>query len=179
VTAIAIGVLLMKNITPGPDIFDFAKNADMAALVYGIYVTFIVANLMLIPIGLLAIRSSSLLVSIPRQVLLPLIVVFCVVGSYAMNGNYFDVTVMIAMGLLGFVLESMRVPLGPVVLGIILGGQIEHRFIQCIQTSSSLGAFFSSPISIGLSLTSVALWVTPAVISLMRWPQDTAESEMK
>jgi putative tricarboxylic transport membrane protein len=168
VTAIAIGVLLMKNITPGPDIFDTTKHFDQAVLVYSIYVTFVVANLILLPLGLLAIRAGSLLVRIPRRILLPAIVVFCVVGSYAMNGSYFDVWVMLAMGLMGFVLETYRVPLGPVVLGIILGGELEHKFVQCLTKSTSASAFFASPISIGLGLTCVALWLVPALFTLLR-----------
>ena len=132
VTAIAIGVLLMKNITPGPGFFDAGENPEQAALVTSIYITFVVANLMLIPIGLAAIRVGSFLIQIPRRILLPLIVLFCTVGSYSMSGNYFDVWVMLAMGVFGFFLEAHKVPLGPIVLGLIMGGQLEHRFLQCL-----------------------------------------------
>jgi len=167
VTAIAIGVLLTKNITPGPNIFDASEKPEQAALVFSIYVAFILANLVLIPLGLLAIRAGSILVHIPRRILLPLIVVFCTVGSFAMYGSYLDVSVMLAMGLLGFVLESFKVPLGPVVLGIILGGQVEHKFIQCITKSTDVSEFFSSPISIILGLSIAVLWCAPTLAKLM------------
>lgn len=168
VTAIAIGVLLMKNITPGPQIFDTTDRADQAVLAFAIYATFIVANLVLIPVGYLAIRAGSLLVQVPRRVLLPVIVLFCVIGSYAMNSSYFDVWVMLAMGLLGFVLEANQVPLGPVVLGIILGGELEHRFIQCISKQAAVAPFLTSPISITLALMSVGLWLAPSLARVMR-----------
>jgi TctA family transporter len=113
-------------------------------------------------------------VRIPRQVLLPIIVLFCIVGSYAMNGSYFDVTVMMSMGALGFVLESFRVPLGPVVLGIILGGELEHKFIQCIQKSHSVGAFFNSGISLLLGLSCLLLWLAPV---LLRWKASLIRGE--
>ena len=93
-----------------------------------------------------------------------------------MNGSYLDVSVMLAMGLLGFVLEYFSVPLGPVVLGIILGGQVEHKFIQCITKSTEVGAFFNSTISIVLGLTMVALWCAPAVTSVMRRSNAHAKS---
>ena len=174
VTAIAIGVLLTKNITPGPDIFDpgdptaadYSTKLHQAVLVFSIYATFVLASLVLIPVGLLAIRAGSLLIRIPRRILLPMIVLFCTVGAYAMEASYLDVWVMLAMGLLGFVLERYRVPLGPVVLGIILGGQVEHSFIQCIQKSTSVVAFFASPISIVLGLASIALWLVPMLWTL-------------
>lgn len=163
VTAIAIGVLLMKNITPGPDIFDATENVDQATLVTSIYVTFVIANLMLLPLGLAAIRAGSMLIRIPRRVLLPMIVLFCIVGSYSMSGSYFDVWVMLAMGLFGFVLERYGVPLAPIVLGLILGGQLEHRFLQCITTSTDLTAFFAGPISICLAVACLTLWLLPAM----------------
>ena len=72
---------------------------------------------------------------VPRRTLLPVIVMFCVLGSYAIGGSYFDVGLMLGMGLLGFVLERWQVPVGPVVLGIILGGPLEERFIQAMTAS--------------------------------------------
>jgi TctA family transporter len=164
VTAIAIGVLLMKNIRPGPDIFDAGQNLQQATLVYSIYVTFVLANLLLIPFGLLAIRVGTVLIHIPRSLMLPGIVLFCIVGSYALNASDFDILTMLGMGLLGFVLERFGVPLGPVVLGIILGGELEHKFIQCVSKSSSVSAFFSSSISLTLAACSLALWFAPFLI---------------
>ena len=171
VTAIVIGVLLMKNVQPGPDIF---MDDRQAPLVYGIYITFILANLVLIPLGYLAIRTGGLLVRIPPRILLPLILLFCIVGSFAINGSYFDVCVMLAMGLLGFVLDRYGVPLGPVVLGIILGGKLEESLVQCLGKTSSLTtlesivAFFSRPVACGLGILCIALWLAPLITMTMR-----------
>jgi TctA family transporter len=168
VTAIAIGVLLMKNITPGPDVFDPAKGAGNTSLALTIFVTFFICNVVLIPIGMLAIQAGTLLIRIPRRILLPLIVMFCIVGSYAMNASYFDVWVMLAMGLLGFVLEAYKVPIGPIVLGLVLGGEVEHKFIQCITKEASLAPFFAGPISITLAVACLALWCAPVLTSALR-----------
>lgn len=168
VTAIAIGVLLMKNITPGPKIFDTTDHPEQAVLAFAIYAVFIVANLLLIPIGWFAIHGGSLLIRVPRRILLPVIVLFCLIGSYAMNASYFDVWVMLVMGVLGFVLEAFRVPLGPVVLGIILGGELEHRFIQSITKDASAGAFLGSPISVVLASLILLLWVAPSISAMWR-----------
>jgi TctA family transporter len=165
VTAIALGVLMMKNVEPGPGIF---KDPQGARVVYGVYLAFFMANLVLIPLGFLAIRTGSLLVRIPQRVLLPLILVFCVLGAYAIAGDEFDILVMLALGLLGFVLEGLRVPLGPVVLGIILGGQLEHRFIQSLTKSQSAADFFIRPISALLALACVMLWCWPLFVRAWR-----------
>jgi len=157
VTAIVIGVLLMKNITPGPEIF-----VKQASLVYGIYLIFILANLVLIPVGFVAIKAGGYIVRIPRRVLLPIILLFCILGSYALNASYFDVGTMLVMGLLGFVLERRKFPLAPIVLGLILGPPLEERFIQTVTGADGvLSAFFNPerPVALGLGLVFVALWI--------------------
>lgn len=159
ITAIVIGVLLMKNVKPGPEIFE-----KQAALVYSVYVVFLLANLILIPIGFLAIKAGGYVVRVPRRVLLPVILLFCVIGSYAIGGSYFDVGVMLAMGILGFILERRQVPLGPVVLGIILGGPLEERFIQTLTGSDQgVGAFFSRPLAASLGVVCLLVWLGPPV----------------
>lgn len=164
VTAIVIGVLLMKNVKPGPEIFE-----KQATLVYSIYLVFLLANLLLIPIGLAAIKMGGLVVRVPRRVLLPVILLFCVIGSYAISGSYFDVGVMLVMGLLGFFLERRGVPLGPIVLGIILGGPLEERFIQTLTGSQgALSAFFGRPLAAGLGVVCILTWLAPPLIRLVR-----------
>jgi TctA family transporter len=157
ITAIVIGVLLMKNVQPGPEIFQ-----KQAVLVYSIYIVFLLANLILVPVGLIAIRLGRALIRVPRQVLLPVILLFCVLGAYAINGSYFDVGLMAVMGVLGFALERGRIPLGPVVLGIVLGGPLEERFVQTLTSSGgSLAAFVSRPVAAGLAAICLLLWVAP------------------
>jgi TctA family transporter len=104
----------------------------------------------------------------PRRVLLPLILLFCVVGSFAINGSYFDVGVMLAAGVLGFVLDRRAIPLGPVVLGIILGGPLEERFIQAMTgADGSLLALFRRPAAAILGVLCILAW-TAIVVSSVR-----------
>ena len=157
VTALVIGVLTMHHVTPGPAIFE-----NQGELVYSIYAMFLVANLFLLPLGFLAIRAGGLLIRIPRRVLLPCIVLFCTVGSYAIRNSTLDIVVMLLMGLLGFFLERRKIPLGPVVLGIILGGPLEEKFIQSLTSSDgNIAAFFSRPAAAVLGILCLALWVSP------------------
>lgn len=154
ITAIVIGVLLMKNLNPGPDIF-----IEQAPLVYSIYLIFILANLVLLPVGLLAIKTGSRVVRVPQKLLMPIILLLCVVGAYAINSSNFDVAVMLVMGLLGFGLERFGVPLGPVVLGIILGAPLEERFIQILTAAGGDPlAFFGRPVAAALGVLCIALW---------------------
>jgi TctA family transporter len=160
VTAIVIGVLLMKDIQPGPEIF--LKQAD---LVYALYILFILANLVLLPVGLLAIKAGGYVIRVPRRVLLPVILLFCVLGSYAINSRTFDVWVMLGMGVLGLGFERRGIPLGPVVLGIILGGPLEERFIQTLTgAGGSPLAFVDRPLAALLAALWFGLWISMIVL---------------
>lgn len=154
ITAIVIGVLLMKNLNPGPDIF-----VNQPVLVYSIYLAFILANVALLIVGYFAIKAGRFVVKVPQRILLPLILLFCIIGSFAIQGSYFDVIIMLFMGVLGFALERREVPLGPVVLGIILGGPLEARFIQTLTGSEGIiTPFFNRPIAAVLGIGFLLLW---------------------
>lgn len=162
ITAIVLGIMMMKNLTPGPEIFE-----KQAVLVHALYFVFILANLALIPAGWLAIRAGGQLIRVPRHTLIPIIVMFCTIGAYAIGGSYFDVALMLAMGLIGFALERAGIPVGPVVLGIILGGRLEERFVQAITASrGSLTVFVSRPLAAGLGGVALIVWLLPVVTSL-------------
>ena len=95
-----------------------------------------------------------------------MIVLFCVTGAYALNGSMFDVGIMLAMGLLGFVLERRGLPLGPVVLGIILGGPLEERFIQALTgAGGSVTGLVNRPVAALLAGVCAVLW-TVALLSM-------------
>jgi putative tricarboxylic transport membrane protein len=159
ITAIVLGIMMMKNLQPGPEIFE-----KQAVLVHSLFLVFVLANLALLPAGYLAVRASGALMRVPRHTLLPVIVLFCVLGSYAIGGSYFDVGLMLAMGLLGFMLERWQVPVGPVVLGIILGGPLEERFIQAMTASrGSLSVFFARPSAAILGIVAIGVWLLPAL----------------
>ena len=171
VTAIIIGVLLMKNITPGPQIFE-----TQAVVVYSLYFIFILANLVLIPVGMLAIKAGGYVVRVPRRVLLPVILLLCVIGAFAINASYFDVGIMLSMGLIGFLLERRQIPLGPVVLGIVLGGPLEERLIQTVTgADGSLIALVDRPVAAGLGLLCLALWVSALVGKVLDGKRGAAE----
>lgn len=159
ITAIVLGIMMMKNVQPGPQIFE-----KQGALVESLYLVFVLANLALIPAGFLAVRASGRLIRVPRHTLLPVIVLFCVLGSYAIAGSYFDVGIMLAMGVLGYVLERWSVPVGPIVLGIILGGPLEERFVQGMTASGgSPLPFFTRPSAAVLAALALSVWLLPAI----------------
>lgn len=164
VTAIVIGVLMMKDLQPGPRIFSAQPE-----LVYAIYLTFLVANLVLIPVGYLAIRAGRWIVQVPRQFLLPSILLFSIVGAFAINNSTFDIGIMLVMGLVGLALERYGFPVGPVVLGIVLGPMVEKNLMfSMIKSGGDLGEFFTRPIAGLLGALTILLWASPLLIRAWR-----------
>jgi putative tricarboxylic transport membrane protein len=157
ITAIVIGVLFMKGLRPGPMIFEQQPH-----LVYAVYLTFILANLLMIPFGYLAIRTSTTVMRVPRNVLLPGILLFCVVGAFAMNNSLFDVGVMLAMGVLGYFMEANGIPVAPVVLGLVLGPILEQNFmVSMIKSDWNVAEFFTRPVAAILGALTIATWLLP------------------
>lgn len=164
ITAIVIGVLFMKGLRPGPMVFE-----QQPELVYGVYLAFIIANVLMLPFGYLAIKASGLMLRVPRNVLMPAILVFCIVGAFAINNSVFDVGLMLAMGVLGYFLEANGIPVAPIVLGMVLGPILEQNFmISMIKTSWDVTLFFSRPAAAVLGVLTLATWLVPVYPLLAR-----------
>ncbi|MDX6749827.1 tripartite tricarboxylate transporter permease [Geminicoccaceae bacterium 1502E] len=164
VTAIAIGVLYMKGLNPGPRLF-----VEQAPMLYAVFACFLVANLLLIPLGLLAIRAARRLLAVPRPQLVAAVLVFSIVGSFAINNSVFGVAVMLAMGLLAFLLESARFPVAPIILGIVLGPLVEQNFMTSMTIADgSLPGFFARPVAGVLGVVTILVWLTPVLGALLR-----------
>lgn len=158
ITAIAIGVLYMKNLKPGPEIFE-----AQGTLVFSLYLVFILANLVLLPVGWLAIRAGGWAMRIPGNVLLPIILLLCVVGAFAVSGSRFDIALMGLFGLIGLACERWKISAGAMVLGMILGGPLEERFVQTLvgAEGSPLG-FVNRPVAAVLAAICATMWLRAA-----------------
>lgn len=159
VTAIVLGVFLMKGITPGPLLFE-----QQMSLIWTLYATFVVSNLILLPFyGYLAGRLADRIIRTPFPLLLGVIVILCVVGAYAINNNPFDVAVMAAMGLAAFVLRRGGFPLAQVVLGMVLGPILEQNFmVSAIKSRWDFTSFFDRPIALVLMGLTVVIAIVGA-----------------
>jgi TctA family transporter len=160
ITAIVIGVLYMKNMNPGPALF--TTNPQ------NIYAVFIIANLIMIPLGILCIKVAKRILLVPREVLMPLILLFCVVGTFAINNSMFEIGIMLVAGILAYILEANKFPIAPAILGVVLGGMLEENFItSMIKSNGDLGAFLARPIALGLAVVCLLVWTWPLVAKLL------------
>jgi TctA family transporter len=164
ITAIVIGVLYMKNMNPGPTLF--TTNPQN---IYAVFLLFIIANIIMVPLGILCIKVAKRILKVPRNILMPLILLFCIVGTFAINNTLFDVGIMLAAGIIAYVLEANRFPIAPAILGVVLGGMLEENFItSMIKSNGDLGAFFTRPIAMVLAAVTVLVWFAPVVMKWLR-----------
>jgi putative tricarboxylic transport membrane protein len=144
VTAILIGALLIHGLAPGPLLF--MENGDFA---YGIIFSFFWANIFNIIIALIGLRFLVKVLVIPKAILMPTIAILCVIGSYALRNNFFDVYVMFGFGLLGLAMRWLDMPIVPLLLAMVLGRQLEeHLRVSLISSQNDITIFFTSPFSL-------------------------------
>ena len=158
--AVLLGAMLIHGIRPGPLIM-----VEFPMFIYEVVVMVLLATIAMYILGLSMVRTLVKVLLIPRQKLMPVIFILCVVGSYALQARIFDVKVMAFFGLLGFILREMDYPMAPLVLGIILGDILDKNLRRALVLSNGdLTPFFTRPICLGIFL--LTLFV---ILSRMAW----------
>ncbi|WP_108462211.1 tripartite tricarboxylate transporter permease [Devosia naphthalenivorans] len=170
ITAIVIGVLYIKGLNPGPTIF-----INDPQLIYAVFIVFFLANIIMLPLGWVAIKSAGTILAVPERVLMPIILMFCIVGSFAINNSIFGVILMLIFGVLGFLMDENDIPIAPAILGLVLGPMLEQNFItSMIKADGSFLAFFERPIAAGLGLFTIAIWCLPLIAMMIARRKRTA-----
>ncbi|MBQ9321523.1 MAG: tripartite tricarboxylate transporter permease, partial [Eubacterium sp.] len=142
-------------ITPGPLLF-----RTQGPLVYGIFAALLIANVMMLLIEFLGIRVFIRILQVPKNILLPIITVFCVVGAYANNNRVFDVLIMMLFGILGWIMKKAKLPVAPTILAFILRPTLETNLRRGLMKSQgSFMPFLTSPISCIFIILAVVMLV--------------------
>jgi putative tricarboxylic transport membrane protein len=158
VTAVMLGAMTIHGIQSGP--LFVSQHPQLA---YGIYAAYLLAHPLMVLICALGAGLFLRVVTVPKSVLIPNVLVLCVIGAYALNNIMDDVVVLLIFGVVGYTLVKLRFPLAPLILGLILGDQIEINLLRAIMSDANPWLFVTRPISgalLALSVASVilALW---------------------
>jgi TctA family transporter len=157
ITAIAIGVLYLKNMNPGPTIF--INNPQN---IYAIFIVFMLANLIMLPLGWLTVKLATKVLNVARNILMPTILVFCIVGAFAVTNSSLGVILILCFGVIAFVMEENGFPIAPVILGAVLGKMLEENLVtSLIKSDGDALLFFTRPI---------AMWLAAATFIIVSWP---------
>lgn len=168
--AIVLAALYLHGLQPGPRLVN-----NEAPLVYALILAVIVCSLLILPIGILFATPMALVTRVRPPFLVPAVLVCCIVGTYSFRNSMFDVALMLVFGVLSFVMQRLKYPIVPMVLGLVLGPIAEESMLRALQLGNyELSYFFSSGISkilwAGLALT--------IVLSLFRAIRDNRRNSL-
>ncbi|WP_448522919.1 tripartite tricarboxylate transporter permease [Pseudothermotoga sp.] len=163
ITAIVLGAMLMYGLRPGPMIFTQSKD-----LVTQLFTVAVLVQVLLLPIGWLGIKAFSLFVKLKTSLVMVAVTVFCIIGSYALRNSVFDVYVMFVFGLMGYAFEKLRIPLAPMILGLILGRTVEDNLrVGLIKTKGNFLPFLTRPISLTLFVMIILVLIVPPLAKIL------------
>ncbi|MGR4001143.1 MAG: tripartite tricarboxylate transporter permease [Alphaproteobacteria bacterium] len=159
-TAVLLAMLLALNITPGPLLFQ--NNPDV---VWGLIAALFISNFMLLAMNIPLVGLFVRVLLIPPRYLMPAVAMISFVGIYGISGSSFDLLVMVAFGVMGWVLRKLDVPLVPIILGILLGDDMEKNLRRAMTISNGeVGALYDSWLSVGLWTLAIVGFVLPVFI---------------
>jgi putative tricarboxylic transport membrane protein len=150
-TAVLMGGLVIQGLRPGPLLFE-----EQGPIVYGIFLAFIIANLFTVVFQWFGIRFFVRVLRVKAKFLIPLVLAFCVIGVYGVDGNIFDLYIMLGFGVLGYFLNKFGFGTAPVVLGMILGTIAESNFRRgLLSFGGDWTPFVTRPISLAFLVLAV------------------------
>jgi putative tricarboxylic transport membrane protein len=142
VTAVMMGALTIHGIQPGP--LFISQHPKIA---YGIYAAYLVGMPLMVAIIWLGARAWLRVITMPKAILIPIVLVLCMIGAYALNNSMNEVYVLALFCLIGYAMVKANIPLAPLILGVVLGDQIEANLIRAVSTDPNLWLFVTRPIS--------------------------------
>jgi putative tricarboxylic transport membrane protein len=164
VTAILLGALMIHGLIPGPLLFQ--TNPEF---VFAIFWAILLANIFNLIISTLSVRLWVNILKVPQRILLPIILVLCVVGSFSLRNTFFDTGIMIVFGVLAYFMKKYGFPIVPLLLAIILGPSLEqHLRMSLIISQGDPMIFLRNPISLVFIIIAVISFVTPLVLPPLR-----------
>jgi len=157
--ALLLGAFMIHGVIPGPRLI-----IEHPLLFWGIIASMYVGNVMLVLLNLPLIGIWVKILKIPYRILMPLILLFCIIGAYSMNNNIFDVIIMVILGLLGYALRKFDYEEAPLVLAFILGPMLETNFRQSLLISDGdLSVFITHPIAAAALIVAILLYFSTAL----------------
>ncbi|MCO4842842.1 MAG: tripartite tricarboxylate transporter permease [Yoonia sp.] len=156
-TAVLLAVLMTLNITPGPTLF-----TDRPDVVWGLIASLLIANFVLLAMNVPMVKVFVKVLQVPPAVLMPGVTMISFVGIYSLTGSYFDLLLVVAFGVMGYVLRKLDIPTVPVIMGILLGNAMEKSLRDAMVLSDGEWTYlFGSAISTGLIIAAVLGFIAP------------------
>ena len=154
--AVLLGAFLIHGLAPGPRLF-----SERPDLMYSIFIGLFIINILMMFIGLAAIRFAARLIMVPTAVIVPTVMLLSFVGIYSVSNSFFNVGVLLGAGILGYVVRKLGYSIAPLSIGFVLGPILENSLRQSLTIADgSVTEFFNTPIGISIyaALALTILW---------------------
>jgi len=166
-TAILLGALLIHGVTPGPMMI-----SQHPQLFWGVIASMYIGNFVLLLLNLPFVPFFANILRIPKNILLPMVILFCITGMYTVNNSVFDIWMMLVFGALGFVMRKWAYEGAPLLLALVLGPKLEAAFRQSLMIShGDFGVFFNRPVSLVFLLGALIFLCAPLLKIVWRMVQ--------
>lgn len=163
-TAVLLGAFLVLGIQPGPLLM-----VDRPEIFWGIIISMYVGNIFLLILNLPLIPYIARVLTIPRPLLISMVIMFSVIGVYAISFSTFDLYLLVLFGILGFLMRMFAFPAPPFILAFILGGMMEQSFRQSMTISNgNYMIFFENKIALALIILTVISLLYPMIKNILK-----------
>ncbi len=170
--SLLLGALILYGVTPGPLLIQTNPT-----LFWGVVASMYVGNVMLLVLNLPLIGLWVQLLKVPYRILFPLILLFTLIGSYAVRQSVFDIYLLVGFGLLGYLLHKLDFDLAPLILAFVLGDTMEFSFRQALMLShGSFETFFARPLAVTFLAAAALVLLSPLFSSIRRSRRVTSEA---
>jgi putative tricarboxylic transport membrane protein len=170
-TAILLGALLIHGVSPGP-----LMISQHPGLFWGVIASMYIGNFILLILNLPFVPLFANILRIPKKILLPLVILFCITGMFTVNNAVFDIWMMLLFGGMGFLLRKWAYEAAPLLLALVLGPKLEVAFRQSLMISrGDFGVFIHRPVSMIFLLATVIFLIIPVFRLVFRKPKEVSE----
>ena len=164
VPAMLLGALMIHGIQPGPLLM-----VQHPEIFWGLVASMYMGNVLLLIFNLPLVGVFASILRIPQHILMGLIALLCVVGTFSVNNSLVDIYVLIIMGVVGYILRKLKFDMAPLILALVLGPLLEKNLLQSLfLCQGNIGTMISRPITATFLLIGVAAIVLPVLLRLKK-----------
>ncbi|WP_372712578.1 tripartite tricarboxylate transporter permease [Ilyobacter sp.] len=162
-TAIILAALVLQGLQPGPQLM-----TEQPLLLYCVFFSMLIASIVVFFSGRYAVKAFAAILKLPYGMIAPMIVMFSVIGSYAISNDMFQIWVMLTFGIFGYFMKKYKFSAASLILGIVLGNMMEETFRrQLLLTNGSFASFFQRPIAVIIFIAVAALLLFPVISGMI------------
>lgn len=163
-TALLLSAMMIHGVTPGPLLIQ-----DHPDIFWGLIASMYIGNLMLLVLNLPLVGLFVRVLRVPSNMLMPIILLLCIVGAFAINNAVSDIWIMFIFGILGFLLRKWGYSTAPLVLALVIGPMLENSLIQSLMLSQgSISIFYTQPLARALFLLTLMIIVVPVIYNFYK-----------